>query len=173
MQYLISFLEGVITFISPCLLPMLPIYISYFAGGGERNIKRSLTGALGFVAGFTIVFVALGALAGTAGSFLLKYRRKYRLRFYRDLLWPQLPGDIQIKYIQRQPPPHGYAEHGLSLCLDVRRDLFGWLDALRGSFSGLGADPRLSAGPCPPGYADAVHLLHGTWTAFYPQRPAY
>ena len=63
MQYLISFLEGVITFISPCLLPMLPIYISYFAGGGERNIKRSLTGALGFVAGFTIVFVALGALA--------------------------------------------------------------------------------------------------------------
>lgn len=74
MQYLISFLEGVITFISPCLLPILPIYISYFAGGGERNIKRSLTGALGFVAGFTIVFVALGALAGTAGSFLLKYR---------------------------------------------------------------------------------------------------
>ena len=74
MQYLISFLEGVITFISPCLLPMLPIYISYFAGGGERNIKRSLTGSLGFVAGFTIVFVALGALAGTAGSFLLKYR---------------------------------------------------------------------------------------------------
>ena len=74
MQYLISFLEGVITFISPCLLPMLPIYISYFAGGGERNIKRSLTGSLGFVAGFTIVYVALGALAGTAGSFLLKYR---------------------------------------------------------------------------------------------------
>lgn len=74
MQYLISFLEGVITFISPCLLPMLPIYISYFAGGGERNIKRSLTGSLVFVAGFTIVFVALGALAGTAGSFLLKYR---------------------------------------------------------------------------------------------------
>lgn len=74
MQYLISFLEGVITFISPCLLPMLPIYISYFAGGGERNIKRSLTGSLGFVAGFTIVFVALGALAGTAGSFLLEYR---------------------------------------------------------------------------------------------------
>ena len=34
MQYLISFLEGVITFISPCLLPMLPIYITYFAGGG-------------------------------------------------------------------------------------------------------------------------------------------
>ena len=34
MQYVISCLEGIITFVSPCLLPMLPIYISYFAGGG-------------------------------------------------------------------------------------------------------------------------------------------
>lgn len=70
MQYVISFLEGIITFISPCLLPMLPIYISYFAGGGERSVRRSLTGALGFVLGFTAVFVTLGALAGTVGSFL-------------------------------------------------------------------------------------------------------
>ena len=70
MQYIISFLEGIITFISPCLLPMLPIYISYFAGGGERSTKRTLKGALGFVTGFTIVFVMLGALAGTVGSFL-------------------------------------------------------------------------------------------------------
>jgi len=74
MQYVISFLEGVVTFISPCLLPMLPIYISYFAGGGERNVKKTLSGALGFVTGFTIVFVALGALAGTLGSLLKEYQ---------------------------------------------------------------------------------------------------
>ena len=74
MQYLISFLEGIITFISPCLLPMLPIYISYFAGGGERSEKKTLMGALGFVLGFTVVFVAMGALAGTLGSFLRKYQ---------------------------------------------------------------------------------------------------
>lgn len=74
MQYFISFLEGIITFISPCLLPMLPIYISYFAGGGERKIKKTVTNALGFVLGFTIVFVAMGALAGTIGSFLTKYQ---------------------------------------------------------------------------------------------------
>ena len=74
MQYVIAFLEGIITFISPCLLPMLPIYISYFAGGGERSTKKTLTGALGFVLGFTIVFVAMGALAGTVGSFLKKYQ---------------------------------------------------------------------------------------------------
>ena len=74
MQYLISFLEGIITFISPCLLPMLPIYISYFAGGGERTVQRTLKGVLGFVLGFTLVFVAMGALAGTVGSFLSKYQ---------------------------------------------------------------------------------------------------
>lgn len=74
MQYLISFLEGIITFISPCLLPMLPIYISYFAGGGERTTKRTLFHASGFVLGFTVVFVAMGALAGTLGSFLTRYQ---------------------------------------------------------------------------------------------------
>jgi cytochrome c-type biogenesis protein len=75
MQYVISFLEGMITFISPCLLPMLPIYISYFAGGGERTVRKTLSGALGFVVGFTVVFMAMGALAGTVGSFLQEYRR--------------------------------------------------------------------------------------------------
>jgi len=74
MQYVISFLEGIITFISPCLLPMLPIYISYFAGGGEGSVRKALTGAVGFVLGFTAVFTALGALAGTVGSFLREYQ---------------------------------------------------------------------------------------------------
>ena len=74
MEYLVSFLEGIITFLSPCLLPMLPIYISYFAGGGERSVARTLKGALGFVLGFTAVFVAMGALAGTIGGFLSKYQ---------------------------------------------------------------------------------------------------
>ena len=74
MQFLIAFLEGMITFISPCLLPMLPIYLSYFAGGGERTVKRTLLGASGFVTGFTAVFVTMGALAGTVGSFLREYQ---------------------------------------------------------------------------------------------------
>ena len=74
MQYLISFLEGIVTFISPCLLPMLPIYISYFAGGGERSTTKPLRCAVGFVLGFTAVFVAMGALAGTVGSFLIRYQ---------------------------------------------------------------------------------------------------
>jgi len=74
MYYFLSFLEGIITFISPCLLPMIPIYITYFAGGGERSRGKTLKGALGFVAGFTLVFVVMGALAGTVGAFLTRYQ---------------------------------------------------------------------------------------------------
>lgn len=74
MQYLISFIEGIVTFISPCILPMLPIYISYFAGGGERETKRTLTNSISFVLGFTVIFVLMGMLAGTVGGFLREYQ---------------------------------------------------------------------------------------------------
>lgn len=74
LQYFISFLEGIITFISPCLLPMLPIYVSYFAGGNTKDSKKTLFSSLGFVLGFTIVFVSMGALAGTLGGFLKSHQ---------------------------------------------------------------------------------------------------
>jgi cytochrome c-type biogenesis protein len=74
MQYIIAFLEGIITFLSPCLLPMLPIYVSYFAGGGERAAGKTLKNALGFVLCFTLVFVSMGALAGTLGGLLRQYQ---------------------------------------------------------------------------------------------------
>ena len=75
MQYLVSFLEGIVTFLSPCLLPMLPIYVSYFAGGSQRSTGKTIGCAAGFVFGFTAVFVAMGALAGSIGSLLLRYQR--------------------------------------------------------------------------------------------------
>lgn len=74
MQYFIAFLEGFITFISPCLLPMLPVYVSYFAGGGEHSSLKTLKNALGFVLGFTLVFVLMGALAGTLGGLVSRYQ---------------------------------------------------------------------------------------------------
>lgn len=74
MSYVIAFLEGMITFISPCLLPMLPVYVSYFAGGMQRDTKGTLKNALGFIAGFTTVFVLLGALAGTVGQILNEFK---------------------------------------------------------------------------------------------------
>lgn len=73
MEYVLLFLEGIITFISPCILPMLPIYISYFAGDdyfeGERK-NNTLKNAIGFVIGFTILFTLLGILAGIFGGFM-------------------------------------------------------------------------------------------------------
>lgn len=72
MQYLLLFLEGIITFISPCLLPMLPVYVSYFAAG-QTHKKKALTNSIGFVLGFTIVFIIMGAFAGTIGQLIRNY----------------------------------------------------------------------------------------------------
>lgn len=74
MQYIISFLEGLITFISPCLLPLLPVYISYFASGNEENTAKTLVKSLGFVLGFTLVFILLGAFAASLGALLSRYQ---------------------------------------------------------------------------------------------------
>lgn len=75
MPYILSFLEGIITFISPCLLPMLPVYILYFTGGSaeEGKSRKTLINALGFVLGFTLVFVSLGAFMAGLGSLLQRY----------------------------------------------------------------------------------------------------
>lgn len=80
MQYIISFLEGIITFVSPCLLPMLPVYLSYFAGGkAERGKGKVFKNAVGFVLGFTVVFVLLGAFAGTFGRLLKEYAAVFNI----------------------------------------------------------------------------------------------
>lgn len=77
MQYLITFLEGMITFISPCVLPMIPVYVLYFTGDSreESGMGKSLVRALGFVLGFTLLFVALGVFAATLGSLLIRYQQ--------------------------------------------------------------------------------------------------
>lgn len=80
MDYFIAFLEGIITFVSPCLLPMLPIYISYFMGDEEHPNKRHvLKNALGFILGFTFVFLVLGAFAGSIGHLLINYNRQVQI----------------------------------------------------------------------------------------------
>lgn len=75
MNYLITFLEGIVSFISPCLLPLLPVYISYFAGQNTQdNKKRTLLNALGFVTGFTVVYTAMGVFAGLVGEILQQHQ---------------------------------------------------------------------------------------------------
>ena len=80
MDYFIAFLEGIITFVSPCLLPMLPIYISYFMGDEEQANKRHvLKNAFGFILGFTFVFLVLGAFAGSIGHLLVDYNKQVQI----------------------------------------------------------------------------------------------
>ena len=74
MQYLITFLEGIISFLSPCMLPMLPIYISYFAGNADKK-GHILSRSIAFVFGFSIVFTGLGLFAGTLSGFLIRYQQ--------------------------------------------------------------------------------------------------
>ncbi len=81
MDYLLTFLEGVVTFVSPCLLPLLPVYLAYFAGGDaeEADLRRTVCSALCFVAGFTLVYALLGAGAGVVGTLLVRHRTAFNI----------------------------------------------------------------------------------------------
>ncbi len=81
MEYLFTFLEGIASFISPCLLPMLPIYISYFIGEEENNKKKAIINSIGFVIGFTIVFLVLSIFASTVGNFISNYIKYIKIIF--------------------------------------------------------------------------------------------
>ncbi len=75
MRYVLTFLEGFISFVSPCMLPMLPVYLSYFAGDkSEIKAKNTLLKAVAFVIGFTVVFCLLGLFAGSIGAMLKEYK---------------------------------------------------------------------------------------------------
>ncbi|AAF10871.1 cytochrome c biogenesis CcdA family protein [Deinococcus radiodurans] len=65
----VAFLAGLISFLSPCVLPLLPSYLGVLGGA-----KAPLGRALGFIAGFGLVFVALGATASTLGAFLAPHK---------------------------------------------------------------------------------------------------
>ena len=75
MQHLLIGVEGVLTFISPCLLPMLPIYIAYLTGQTDKDSDKQKTSlllqAIFFVLGFTIVFILMGIFVTTIGRFVL------------------------------------------------------------------------------------------------------
>lgn len=79
MQYILLFLEGIITFVSPCLLPMLPIYVSYFAAGETAGKRNTVKNAAGFIIGFTIIFVLMGAFAGSIGGLLREYKTAFNI----------------------------------------------------------------------------------------------
>lgn len=81
MDYLLTFLEGIASFISPCLLPMLPIYISYFIGEDNSNTRKALINSIGFVTGFTLVFLLLSIFASSIGNIIVNYIKYIKIVF--------------------------------------------------------------------------------------------
>lgn len=73
----IVFLEGMLSFLSPCFLPLIPIYVGYLSGeAGDKNKKWNIMkNSLGFIIGFTLVFILLGAIAGGIGRYLILHRK--------------------------------------------------------------------------------------------------
>ena len=76
-----TFLEGIASFISPCILPLIPIYISYFAGKEEKKTSRAVLNSIGFVIGFTIVFTILAIISNRLGSVLYNYLKYIKIVF--------------------------------------------------------------------------------------------
>ncbi len=74
----IAFTAGLLSFLSPCVLPLIPSYITFITGMGFEDVTRSrrttLVHALLFVFGFSLIFIALGASATALGNLLLAYR---------------------------------------------------------------------------------------------------
>jgi cytochrome c-type biogenesis protein len=77
----VAFLAGLVSFFSPCVVPLLPGYLSYATGLGAAEVvegsqhrSRMLAGASLFVLGFAVVFVTTGVVAGSAGRMLAEYR---------------------------------------------------------------------------------------------------
>ena len=78
MEYILIFLEGIASFISPCVLPLVPIYISYFAGQNPKK-NKAITNFIAFVIGYSIVFSILAILANRFGMVLVELTKAIKI----------------------------------------------------------------------------------------------
>lgn len=77
----VALVAGLVSFFSPCVIPLLPGYLSYATGLGGADLEdarrgRMVAGAVLFVLGFSLVFVALGSLSGALGAWLITWQRQ-------------------------------------------------------------------------------------------------
>lgn len=102
MEYLITFIEGLASFISPCILPVIPVYISYF-GTNDKRGKIAIKNSLGFVTGFSLVFVMLGVFAGTLGKIVHAYANYINiiLGLFLILIGLNYMGVIFVKFLNK------------------------------------------------------------------------
>ena len=112
---------GILTFLSPCVLPLIPAYISFITGlsieelggaGGKgevaANLKRTLTQTLLFVLGFSFIFVSLGASATYLGNFLLRNQRIIRIigGIIVIIFGLHVAGVFNIRYLEYEKRVH-------------------------------------------------------------------
>ncbi|WP_034634747.1 cytochrome c biogenesis CcdA family protein [Desulfofundulus thermocisternus] len=112
-----AFLAGLVSFLSPCVLPLIPTYLAYLAGvsvtelaapGTARLRLLLLTNALLFVAGFSLVFVALGLSASALGKLLLRHQNLLRqvsgvLIIFFGL---HMAGLLRLKWLMKEKRVH-------------------------------------------------------------------
>ncbi len=81
----LAFLAGVLSFLSPCVLPLVPAYVSFITGLSLDELKaaprlsKTMGSTIAFVLGFSTIFVSLGASSSLIGSFLIKYQDYLRI----------------------------------------------------------------------------------------------
>lgn len=104
MEFLFTFLEGIASFISPCVLPMLPIYISYFAGKEDSKTSRALLNSIGFVIGNTIIFILFAIIASYAGALALRIQKYIKILFgvVIIILGLNYMGILKIKFLNKE-----------------------------------------------------------------------
>lgn len=110
----VAFLAGLVSFLSPCMLPLVPIFLAQLAGQsayqatGEQDGRPprflTLLHAVMFVSGFTLAFVALGATASVLGSFLRAHQFQLRLigGILLILIGLHLTGILKLPFLYRQ-----------------------------------------------------------------------
>lgn len=104
MEFLFTFLEGIASFISPCVLPMLPIYISYFAGKEDSKTSTALLNSIGFVIGNTIIFILFAIIASYAGALALGIQKYIKILFgvVIIILGLNYMGILKIKFLNKE-----------------------------------------------------------------------
>jgi cytochrome c-type biogenesis protein len=154
----LAFFAGLVSFLSPCVLPLVPGYLSYMSGIGatEKGAPRSInTGvvALTFVLGFTLVFVALGATATYLGTFLRDNQQEFaRVGGVMIVLMGLVfMGAIKVPWLYREARFHPSPGAGLSgsLVLGVAF-AFGWspcIGATMGAVLTMAAGRGTTGGP--------------------------
>lgn len=111
-----AFLAGIVSFLSPCVLPLVPGYVSLISGttaavaesNNQRLMSRVMLNSLMFILGFSIVFVSLGAAATGVGQFMAEYRREftYLAGIVIIIFGLHLTGLLKIKYLYADKRMH-------------------------------------------------------------------